>query len=59
MECGLRIVAELSEDDRGASGASFELPTLGEVLDRAEAEDFDVLLEGLSTEQGFPSWLCG
>jgi site-specific DNA recombinase len=44
LERGLRIVAELSEDDRGASGASFELPTLGEVLDKAEAGDFDVLL---------------
>jgi site-specific DNA recombinase len=41
---GYAIVAELAEDDRGASGASFELPQLGEVLEMAEAGDFDVLV---------------
>jgi site-specific DNA recombinase len=41
---GYAIVAELAEDDRGASGASFELPKLGEVLEMAEANDFDVLV---------------
>jgi site-specific DNA recombinase len=41
---GYAIVAELAEDDRGASGASFELPKLGEVLEMAEAGDFDVLV---------------
>jgi len=34
---GYRIVAELAEDDKGASGASFELPKLGEGLEMAEA----------------------
>jgi len=37
------IVAELSEDDRGASGASFELAKLGQVLEMAQAGGFDVL----------------
>jgi site-specific DNA recombinase len=41
---GYRIVAELAEDDKGASGASFELPKLGEVLEMAEAKEFDVLI---------------
>ena len=39
-----RIVAELSEDDRGASGASFDLPQLGTVLAMAERGEFDVLV---------------
>jgi len=39
-----RIVAELSEDDRGASGASFDLPQLGKVLAMAERAEFDVLV---------------
>ena len=41
---GYKVVAELAEDDRGASGASFELPKLGKVLEMAEAGDFDVLV---------------
>ena len=43
LEQGWQIVAELAEDDRGASGASFELPELSKVLDMAEAGEFDVL----------------
>lgn len=43
LKQGWEIVAELSEDDRGASGASFELPTLGQVLEMARSGDFDVL----------------
>jgi DNA invertase Pin-like site-specific DNA recombinase len=35
------IVAELAEDDSGASGASFELPRLNEVRDLAQAGLFD------------------
>ena len=38
------IVAELSEDDRGASGASFELPQLNKARDMAQAREFDVLV---------------
>jgi DNA invertase Pin-like site-specific DNA recombinase len=41
---GYRIVAELAEDDKGASGASLELPKLGEVLEMAEAGEFDGLI---------------
>jgi site-specific DNA recombinase len=41
---GYTIVTELAEDDRGASGASFDLPKLGEVLSMAEAGEFDVLV---------------
>ena len=44
LEHGWRIVAELSEDDRGASGASFELPELNTVLDMARAAAFEVLV---------------
>jgi site-specific DNA recombinase len=40
---GWQVVAELAEDDRGASGASFELPELGRVLQMAEARELDVL----------------
>ena len=38
------IVAELAEDDRGASGASFELPELSKVLELARTSAFDVLV---------------
>ncbi len=38
------IVAELAEDDRGASGAAFELPQLNRVRELAEARAFDVLV---------------
>ncbi|MFC2046567.1 recombinase family protein [Chloroflexota bacterium] len=41
---GWPIVAELAEDDRGASGASFELPQLNRVYEMAQARDFDVLV---------------
>ena len=44
QEHNRRIVAELAEDDRGASGASFELPKLNQVLEMAEAGEFDVLV---------------
>jgi len=43
VERGWEVVAEMSEDDRGASGASFELPELGKILEMAEAGTFDVL----------------
>ena len=41
---GWRVVAELAEDDRGASGASLDLPKLNEVLDLAGRGEFDVLV---------------
>lgn len=39
-----RIIAELAEDDRGASGAQFDLPQLNEVLELARRREFDVLV---------------
>ncbi len=41
---GYEVVAELSEDDRGASGAAFELPQLAELRRMAEQQAFDVLV---------------
>ncbi|MBU0494346.1 MAG: recombinase family protein [Chloroflexi bacterium] len=38
------IVAELAENDRGASGATFELPELGRALEMARAGQADVLV---------------
>ena len=44
LKRGYQIVAELSEDDRGASGASFELPALNQALEMAKNGEFDVLI---------------
>ncbi len=44
IENGWQIVAELAEDDRGASGASFELPELNHARDMAQKGEFDVLV---------------
>ena len=44
LEQGWTIVAELAEDDRGASGASFELPQLDKVREMARNKEFDVLV---------------
>jgi site-specific DNA recombinase len=41
---GYEIVAELAEDDRGASGAEIDLPQLTRLRDMAAAERFDVLV---------------
>jgi len=41
---GYEIVAELAEDDRGASGAAFELPQLNRVRELAQGHGFDVLI---------------
>lgn len=41
---GYHIVEELAEDDRGASGASFELEQLNKILDLARNRSFDVLV---------------
>lgn len=40
---GYTIVAELAEDDRGVSGAAFDLPKLTELLDMAREGLFEVL----------------
>ena len=39
-----QVVAELHEDDRGASGAAFDLPQLNHIRDLACSEAFDVLI---------------
>jgi site-specific DNA recombinase len=44
QEHGWRVVVELAEDDRGASGASFELPQLNRILEMAQDGEFDVLV---------------
>jgi site-specific DNA recombinase len=44
IEHGYTIVAELAEDDRGASGAAFELPQLNRVRELAQAGACDVLI---------------
>lgn len=41
---GYVVVAELAEDDRGASGAAFDLPQLSTALDMARNSQFDVLI---------------
>ena len=43
-EHGWHVVAELAEDDRGASGASFDLPKLNQALEMARAGEVDVLV---------------
>ena len=43
-ERGYQIVAELAEDDRGASGALFDLPELNRVREMARSGEFDVLV---------------
>ncbi|MCB8923142.1 MAG: recombinase family protein [Ardenticatenaceae bacterium] len=41
---GWQIVSELAEDDRGASGASFELPMLSQVREMARNRQFEILV---------------
>jgi site-specific DNA recombinase len=41
---GWHVVAELAEDEKGASGASWDLPMLVQTQDMAQAGDFDVLV---------------
>jgi site-specific DNA recombinase len=43
-EHGYTVVAELPEDDKGASGAAFELPQLNKIREMAAAGEFDVLI---------------
>jgi len=44
QEHGYQVVAELSEDDRGASGKRLDLPELMRALDMAQAGEFDVFV---------------
>ncbi len=44
LQNGWAVVAELSEDDRGAPGASFELPELDRAREMARKKEFDVLV---------------
>lgn len=44
LKKGYSIFAELAEDDRGASGASFELEQLSKILELADQHGFDVLI---------------
>ena len=41
---GYHIITELAEDDRGASGATFDLPELSKALNMARASQFDILI---------------
>lgn len=44
QEHGYQVVAELREDDRGASGAAFELPQLNQVREMAQRGEYGVLI---------------
>jgi site-specific DNA recombinase len=44
LEHGWQVVRELKEDDRGASGAQFDLAELNRMLEMAEAGEFDILV---------------
>jgi site-specific DNA recombinase len=44
QEHGYQVMAELAEDDRGASGAEIDLPELNRVRNMALAGEFDVLV---------------
>lgn len=44
QECGYVVVKEIKEDDRGARGASLDLPGLNQALEMAHNSEFDVLV---------------
>ena len=44
LQCGYHVVADLAEDDRGASGADFDLPQLSKALEMARDGRFDVFV---------------
>lgn len=44
LEQSWAVIEELAEDDRGASGASFELPQLAKVRQIVRNGEFDVLV---------------
>ncbi len=41
---GYTVIAELAEDDRGASGAEIDLPQLNAIREKARGSEFDVLI---------------
>lgn len=41
---GYSVVAELPEDDKGASGADIDLPQLNHIREMAQAGEFDILI---------------
>lgn len=43
-ERGYTVIAEMAEDDRGASGADWDLPQLSRILEMAKRREFDVLI---------------
>ena len=43
-EKGYHIIAELAEDDRGASGAEIDLPRLNQIRESARGGEFEVLI---------------
>jgi len=44
LQQGWTIITELAEDDRGASGAAFELPQLNKIREMARNKEFDILV---------------
>jgi hypothetical protein len=44
LQRGYEVIEELAEDDRGASGAAFELPQLNKVREMARRRAFDLLV---------------
>jgi len=44
LKQGYQIVAEVPEDDRGASGAVFDLPGLSRILEMAGGNEFEILI---------------
>ena len=44
LKRGYVVVAELAEDDRGASGADFDLEKLNQALEMARKDEFEVLV---------------
>jgi len=41
---GYDVIAEMAEDDKGASGANLDLPQLSKILEMAAARMFDILI---------------
>lgn len=41
---GYRVVAELSEDDKGATGVAIDLPQLNKIRDMSQAGEIDILI---------------
>ncbi|RMF03623.1 MAG: recombinase family protein [Chloroflexi bacterium] len=41
---GYRVIAEMPESERGASGASIDLPVLNQIREMAQSGEFDILI---------------